>query len=67
MSGKPTSYWRSEEGKVEQAIRAGLRDAGVQGPLAFIVGPVLRAVMQEIREQRQDPMSAGGDQAQEAV
>jgi hypothetical protein len=42
---KPQSYWQTREGKLDQAIREGLRDAGVQGPLAHIVGPVLRKVL----------------------
>jgi hypothetical protein len=39
------SYWRSEEGRLNQAIREGLREAGVKGPLADLVGPILRAVL----------------------
>jgi hypothetical protein len=39
------SYWRTHEGRLNQAIRTGLRNAGVQGPLADLVGPILREVL----------------------
>lgn len=49
------SYWQTREGRINQAIREGLRDAGVKGPLVDLVGPIVRAVLRELDAlERQD-------------
>lgn len=44
LEPEPKSYWLTEEGQVEQAIREGLRDAGVLGPLNVLVGSIMEAL-----------------------
>lgn len=52
------SYWQTREGRLNQAIREGLREAGVQGPLADLVGPVLTAVIRQLAsDEGQTPMT----------
>lgn len=38
------SYWQTDEGRLSEAIRQGLRDAGVHGTLAEFVGPIIRRI-----------------------
>ena len=48
------SDWQTPTGQLDQAIRQGLRDAGVKGMLAQMVGPILCAVQAELDRQKGD-------------
>lgn len=39
------NYWGTYEGRMNEAIRRGLRDAGVKGQLAHLVAPILVEVL----------------------